>query len=151
MNQHDEALHIAGSNNVQHGQIPSDDDLYWVGAMRQVLVDSLSAMHVGALAVFTAALAGWIIIMLALIFSDPARDLPSLVVGVVPMLAWSLSALWSLRVLSVRRYRYFANSPDSARQAIVRIARRKKRHLTGAIVFWCAGIVAFLVTLAYQL
>lgn len=151
MSHHDEPLHMAGSNNVQHGQVPTDDDLYWVGAMRQVFVDSLRAMHLSALAVFTAALAGWIIILLALIYADAVNDAPSLLIGVLPLLAWSLSAVWSLRVLSIRRYRYFANSPDSTRQAIMRIARRKKRQLTEAIVFWCIGIVAFMAALAYHM
>jgi hypothetical protein len=151
MSAHDEPLHIAGSNNIPHGQVPTDDDLYWVGAMRQVFVDSLRTMHLSALAMFAASIIGWTIVICALIYADAFDDVPSLVIGLLPLAAWSVSSVWSLRVLSIRRYRYFANSPDSARQAIMRIARRKKRQLTETIIIWCIGIVAFMAALAYHL
>ena len=147
----DAPLHIKGKNNVQPGQVPTDDDLYWVGAMRLVFVDSLRTTHVSAIAVFAASLLGWGITACVLAFGNASYDAGSLVVWLLPVLIWSAAIVWSLRVLTMRRYRFFANSPDSSRQAIMRIARRKSHQLFWAVVLWCAGVVAFAAALTYQL
>jgi hypothetical protein len=63
----------------------------------------------------------------------------------MPLLLWAAAFLWSVRVFGIRRYRYFANSPDSARQAIVRIGRRKADQLFWAAGFWAAGILTVVV------
>jgi hypothetical protein len=102
--------------------------------------------------VIITALAGWILVAAALAF-DAAPGLwksgTGAVVWMIPLIAWSGAIFWSLRVFSVRRYRYFSNSPDSARQAIVRIARRKNRALHWAVGCWVGGVVMFLCALVY--
>ncbi|MBD3298149.1 MAG: hypothetical protein GF341_05795 [candidate division Zixibacteria bacterium] len=147
----DEPLHIKGKTDVQIGQVPTDDDLYWVGAMRTVFVDSMRSTHTSAIAILCASLLGWGLVAAMLLFGGHRAANYGLLVWIVPLFIWSVSIVWSLRVLSTRRYRYFSNSPDSAHQAIVRIARRKFRHLYTAVVVWAAGVVAFVLAFAYQL
>ena len=146
-------LHTVGtSNHVKPGFVPTDDDLYWIGTMRTVIVDTMRTGHTAALMVVITALTGWILVAAALAF-DAAPGLwksgIGAVVWMIPLIAWSGAIFCALRVFSVRRYRYFSNSPDSARQAIVRIARRKNRALHWAIGLWVAGVVTFLFALIY--
>lgn len=139
-------------NHVKPGFVPTDDDLYWVGTMRTVIVDTIRSAHTAALMIVVASLAGWVIVAAALAF-DAAPGIwqsnAGFLLWILPVIAWSGSIVSALRVFSVRRYRYFANSPDSARQAIVRIAHRKNRELHWAIGFWVAGVVMFLIALLY--
>ena len=120
--------------------------------MRTVIVDTMRTGHTAALMVLVTALAGWILVAAALAF-DAAPGLWQSSVGfliwMLPLISWSGAIFLALRVFSVRRYRYFSNSPDSARQAIVRIARRKNRALHWAIGFWLAGAVLFLCALIF--
>jgi hypothetical protein len=147
----DEPLHISGKNAVQTGQVPTTDDLYWIGAMRTVFIESMRTTHASAVVIIAASLVGWGAIVVAILFGNgPLRTTGSLV-WLLPLAIWTATIVWALRVLSIRRYRYFTNSPDSSHQAIVRIARRKYRHLYGAVVLWIAGVVAFALTFAYQL
>jgi hypothetical protein len=138
----DEVLRTGAVNGVKPGLIPAEDDLYWMGAMREVFVGSMQAGQRAALAVLACALVGWTVVVAALAF----RGAPSTVVGVVvwllPLFWWTGSITWALRVYSLRRYRYFANSPDSSRNAIVRIARRQADQLFWAIACWVAGVIA---------
>ena len=148
-----ELLHTPNTgNHVKPGFVPTDDDLYWIGTMRTVIVDTIRTGHTAALMVIITALAGWILVAAALAF-DAAPGLwksgTGAVVWMIPLIAWSGAIFWSLRVFSVRRYRYFSNSPDSARQAIVRIARRKNRALHWAVGFWVGGVVTFLFALIF--
>ena len=146
-------LHMASTgNHVKPGFVPTDDDLYWIGTMRSVIVDTIRTGHTAALMVVITSLAGWILVAAALAF-DAAPGLwksgTGAVVWMIPLIAWSGSIFFALRVFSVRRYSYFSNSPDSARQAIVRIARRKNRALHWAIGCWVAGVVTFLIAILY--
>jgi len=146
-------LHTANTgNHVKPGFVPTDDDLYWIGTMRTVIVDTMRTGHTAALMVIISALAGWILVAAALAF-DAAPGIwqsnAGFLLWILPVIAWSGSIVSALRVFSVRRYRYFGNSPDSARQAIVRIARRKNRELHWAVGFWVAGVVTFLCALVF--
>jgi hypothetical protein len=139
----DEALRSGSpGDNVKPGAIPTDDDLYWVGAMRKIVVGSLRDGHHAALAVLVCALAGWVLVAAALVF----RGLPETAIGVVvwllPLFWWTGAIAWALRVFSLRRYRYFANSPDSSQNAVARITRRKSDQLFWAIACWVAGVIA---------
>lgn len=129
------------------GQVPSDDDLYWPAAMRQVQVDIMSAAHKAAHGVLALDVIGWLLVSLALFFGISGRGTGVLAVAVwlLPLVFWSLSALWALRVFTVRRYRYFANSPDSTREAVMRIARKKTQHLYWSIGLWAVGVASFIV------
>jgi hypothetical protein len=147
----DETLRTGGAvNGVRPGSIPTEDDLYWVGAMREVFVDSMRAGQYAALAVLACALAGWVLVAAAMIFRGAPSTMVGLIVWLLPPFWWSGSIAWALRVFSLRRYRYFANSPDSARKAIVRIARRKADQLFWAIACWVAGVVAFVCALLHD-
>jgi ABC-type spermidine/putrescine transport system permease subunit I len=73
------------------------------------------------------------------------------VIWLMPLFWWSMAAVWGIRVFTVRRYRYFSNSPDSTRKAIERIGRRKAEHLYWAVGFWAAGVLTTLCALIYTL
>ena len=131
----------------RQGQIPGDDDLFWPQAMRRVKLGMLSDAQWAATAILVLDLVGWALVAAALLFSA---------VGevnwfVLPLVFWTASILWALRVFVVRRYRYFANSPDSTQQAVARIARKKIQHLYWAIALWAAGAMALIVALINEL
>ena len=136
------------------GSIPTDDDLFWLAAMRQVQTQAIAAAHWAAAGVLAASLAGWILVAAALIYGATAwaarATTGEVVLWIVPLVLWTLAALWALRVFSFRRYRYFSNSPDSAQQAITRIARKKTRYLHWAIGFWTTGALALIVVLILE-
>lgn len=131
------------------GSLPTDDDLFWLAAMRQVQMQSITASHWAAAGVLAASLAGWFVVTIGLVYAaiHGTAQAASVKFMIVPLVLWSLSIVLSLRVFSLRRYRYFANSPDSAQQAITRIARKKSRHLHWAIGLWAAGAVVLIVAL----
>jgi hypothetical protein len=139
-------------NHAKPGFVPTDDDLYWISTMRAVVVDTMRAGHTAALMVVIAALVGWVLVAGALAF-DAAPGLwnssTGVIIWILPLAAWTSAMFFALRVFSIRRYRYFSNSPDSARQAIVRIARRKNRALHWALAFWLGGVVLFLLALLF--
>ncbi len=142
----------SGGNHAKPGFVPTDDDLYWIGTMRTVVVDTIRTGHTAAMLVIIAALAGWILVATALAFDAAPgiwKSSTVVLIWMIPLVAWSVAIFYALRVFSVRRYRYFSNSPDSARQAIVRIARRKNRALHWAIGFWAGGVMMFLIALLY--
>jgi len=143
-----EPLHIGSApNGVKPGFVPTDDDLYWVGAMREVFAGSMRAGQQAALAILLCALAGWLLIAAALTFGYGPSDAIGVIVWLLPVMWWTGSIIWALRVFSLRRYRYFSNSPDSAQKAIVRIARRQADQLFWAIACWAAGVLAFVCVL----
>lgn len=143
-----EQLHIgSGPNGLKPGFAPTDDDLYWVGAMREVFTGSMRTGQQAALAVLVCALAGWLLVAAAIVFSDFPTDTIGAIVWLLPIVWWTGAIIWALRVFSLRRYRYFSNSPDSAQKAIVRIARRQADQLFWAIACWAAGVLAFICAL----
>ena len=147
-----EPLRIGGDpNGHKHGFVPTGDDLYWVGAMREVFSGSMRTGQQAALAVLVCALAGWLLIAAAMTFGNRPTNAIGMIVWLLPVLWWTGSITWALRVFSLRRYRYFSNSPDSAQKAIGRIARRQADQLFWAIACWVAGVFAFVCALLRDL
>jgi hypothetical protein len=140
-----DTLRIGGeSSGIRPGSVPTDDDLYWIGAMREVFAGSMRTGQQAALAVLGCALAGWMLVAASMVFGKRPATPIGLVVWLLPIVWWTGSITWALRVFSLRRYRYFSNSPDSARKAIVRIAHRQADQLFWAIACWVAGVLAFI-------
>ncbi len=131
----------------RQGQIPGDDDLFWPQAMRRVKLGMLGDAQWAATAVLVLDLIGWTLVAAALLFASAGN----VSWFVLPLVFWTASMMWALRVFTVRRYRYFANSPDSTQQAVARIARKKIQHLYWAIALWAAGAVALIMALVYEL
>jgi len=63
----------------------------------------------------------------------------------LPAILWAVAVFYGALILLGRRYRYFANSPDSSRLAFRRINRKKAQHLNRAFAFWLTGVVVVLV------
>lgn len=143
-----EQLRIGGDpNGLKPGLVPTDDDLYWVGAMREVFAGSMRTGQQAALGVLVCSLACWMLVAAALIFGYGPAHATGVIVWLLPVMWWTGSIVWALRVFSLRRYRYFSNSPDSSQKAIVRIARRQADQLFWAIACWAAGVLAFVCAL----
>ena len=147
-----ESLRIGGDlNGLKPGFVPTDDDLYWIGAMREVFAGAMRTGQQAAMAVLICALGGWLLVAASLTFGDKPVSTIGMIVWLLPIAWWTGSIAWALRVFSLRRYRYFSNSPDSARKAIVRIARRQADQLFWAIACWVAGVMAFVCALLRDL
>jgi len=136
-------------DHVRPGLVPTEDDLFWVAAMREVIAGATRSSQWAALAIGAASLFGLTALLLARILSGPQGILTQ-ILWIMPLLLWSASLVWSARVFGIRRYRYFANSPDSSRQAIVRIARRKADQLYWVTGFWVAGMITAVVALIHD-
>ena len=135
------------------GSMPTDDDLFWPEAMREVQAGVMRSSQTAAAWVIAWSLVGWTVVAVGLITGTIGRTPPvaiSLTLWLLPPVWWSLAAIWALRVFSVRRYRYFANSPDSAHKAILRIGRKKTRHLYWAGGLWAAGVLSLLGAVVYE-
>jgi hypothetical protein len=135
------------------GSMPTDDDLFWPEAMREVQAGMMRSAQTAAAWVIAWALVGWTVVVVGLITGAVGRMPPaaiSLILWLLPLVWWSLAAIWALRVFSVRRYRYFANSPDSAHKAIMRIGRKKTEHLYWAGGLWAAGVLSLLCAVVYE-
>ena len=147
----DDTLRTGAGNGIPTGEIPTDEDRYWLGAMRLVVVESMRSAQVAAIGVLIASLVGWVIAAAALVLGYVPKAPLALVMWLLPLGWWTIAMAWALRVFSLRRYRYFANSPDSAHKAVMRISRRKADQLFWGIACWVAGVVAFSVAITYQL
>jgi len=131
----------------RHGQTPSEDDLFWPEAMRQVQLGVLQSTHWAAAGVLALSLMSWTLVTGAVIFGEAGEEI---VFWIIPIILWTLSAIGALRVFTARRYRYFANSPDSTRQAVTRIARKKIQQLYLAIGLWAIGVLFMVVALLLE-
>ncbi len=128
----------------RQGQIPSEDDLFWPEAMRQIQLGMMQSAHWAATGLLALNLVAWTLVVGALLFGDIGEDL---IFWLIPVFLWTLSSVGALRVYTVRRYRYFANSPDSTQQAVTRIARRKIQHLYWSIGLWAFGVLFLILAL----
>lgn len=126
----------------RHGQIPTEDDLFWPQAMRQIQLGMMQSAERAATGVVALSLFSWLLVSAALIFGALAGDM-----WLLSLLFWTFSAVVALRVFIVRRYRYFANSPDSTQQAVMRIARKKIQHLCWSIGLWVFGVLFLVLAL----
>ncbi len=131
----------------RHGQSPTEDDLFWPEAMRQVQLGMLQGAHWAAFGVLAISLVSWTLVTGALIFGEAGEEI---VFWIIPIVLWTLSTIGALRVFSARRYRYFANSPDSTRQAVTRIARKKIQHLYWSIGLWAIGVLFMILALLLE-
>lgn len=136
------------NNDARPGFPPTREDVFWVEAMRQLLVDSMSGLHRAA-AIITAlsglgllAYLGW---LLAPWNAAISRGMTARLIPLVPAVLWAVAIYYGISVFLMRRYRYFANSPDSSRLAFQRLNRRKARYLFRAFAFWAAGVAMVLV------
>lgn len=136
-------------DHIRPGLVPTDDDLFWVSAMREVIAGATRSSQWAALAIATASVFGLTALLLARMLAGPPGILTQ-ILWIVPLVLWSGSLVWSARVFGIRRYRYFANSPDSSRQAIIRIARRKADQLYWATGFWVAGMITAVIALLHD-
>jgi len=137
------------ANDTRPGFPPTREDQFWVGAMRQVVVDSMSGIHHAAMIVTLLSgigLLGYLVWLLWLLTSERTAHsaIKSLCI-LLPAVLWLASVLFGTMALLIRRYRYFANSPDSSRLAFRRINRRKASYLNRALVCWTAGVLAVLL------
>jgi hypothetical protein len=128
----------------RHGQTPTEDDLFWPEAMRQVQLGMLQSTHWAAAGVLALSLVSWTLVTGAVIFGEAGEEI---VFWIIPIILWTLSAIGALRVFTARRYRYFANSPDSTRQAVTRIARKKIQQLYLATGLWAIGVLFMVLAL----
>ncbi|HEX9750944.1 MAG TPA: hypothetical protein VGB22_06655 [candidate division Zixibacteria bacterium] len=149
-----ETVSTVSSGHTKPASVPTQDDLYWLEAMRQIRTGVMRSAEVAALGVLAWSVLGWLAVVLGLIFGPLALSgatAARVIMWLSPMIWWALSGLWALRVLLVRRYRYFANSPDSSRRAIERITRRKIEDLYWAIGLWAAGVISLLCAICLAL
>jgi hypothetical protein len=144
----------SGENlETRQGAIPTEDDLFWPAAMRDIQIGLVRSSQTAAVGVLIAALIGWATVVVGLVAGMVAHTEPvavCLTMWLLPLAFWSLAVIWTLRVFSVRRYRYFANSPDSTQKAVERIGRKKMEHLYWAVGFWVAGVLSLICALIYE-
>ena len=140
------------NNDARPGFPPTREDLFWVEAMRQLLIDSMSGIHraaaiitilagVGLLAYLGWLLSPWV--------ATRAQGVTGRIVILAPAVLWVVAVFYGMLVFLMRRYRYFANSPDSSRLAFQRINRKKASYLFRAFTFWAVGVLAVLAVVVF--
>ena len=130
------------------GYPPTREDMFWVDAMRRVLFDSMSGMHNAAVIITSLSgigLLGYLGWLLSPWGAVGESELFRRLIVLLPAVLWAVAGFYGSLVFLVRKYRYFANSPDSARLAFRRISRKKAKYLYRAFVFWFAGILAVMI------
>ena len=148
-----DALSGADRNGLRPGTVPTEDELFWPAAMRKVQTGLVTSTQSAAKALLSWALVGWTVVVVALISGVVGRtdsDSIGLVIWLLPLGWWTLTAVWALRVFTIRRYRYFSNSPDSAHKAIERLTRKKTEHMYWATGLWAAGMISLICAIIYE-
>ncbi len=139
------------SENIRQGYPPTREDLFWVETMRQIYADSMTQAHQVALIFLILSGVGILGVLFWLMaggkYDDHLFRHWLSVVG--PCLLWGVSSVYGLRTFLIRRYRYFANSPDSSRLAFKRIVRRKIRNAIWSFIFWLAGAAVLLMGILF--
>jgi len=146
------AITAPDNGDARPGYPPTREDLFWVDAMRRILFDSMSGMHRAAtiIAVLAGAgLLGYLGWLLSPWMNIVRSSYTHRLVALLPAILWAVALYYGSSVFLVRRYRFFANSPDSSRLAFRRLVRTKARHLFRAFVFWFAGVAALIVFMLF--
>jgi len=142
------AMMTSDTDDVRPGFPPTREDLFWLEAMRRVLFDSLAGMERAA-AMLTAlsgvGLLGYLGWLLSPWSALRLAGAVNRAIALLPAVLWAAAIFFGAMVFLVRRYRFFANSPDSSRLAFRRITRKKGKYLYRALAFWFAGVLAVLV------
>lgn len=133
--------------NTRIGHTPTEDDLFWPEAMRQVQLGMLHSAHWAATGVLALSLVSWTLVAGAVIFGEAGEQV---VFWIIPIILWTLSAIGALRVFTARKYRYFANSPDSTQQAVTRIARKKIQQLYWSMGLWAFGVLFMILAMILE-
>ncbi len=147
------AASVPNNSAARPGFPPTREDVFWVDTMRQVLFDSMTGMQKAAMLICWLGGVGllgylaWLLSPWCAIHSD-GYSMRLLVLS--PVVFWTLAVFHGALVFLVRRYRYFANSPDSSRLAFRRINRRKRRYLYRAFALWFLGVLAVLTVAAFR-
>ncbi|MFC1475689.1 hypothetical protein ACFLQW_01650 [Candidatus Zixiibacteriota bacterium] len=141
------------NNDARPGYPPTREDLFWVETMRQLLVDSMSGIHRAATIITTISGVG-LLTYLGWLFSPwvttPAQGLIGRIIILAPAILWAVAVFYGMLVFLMRRYRYFANSPDSSRLAFQRINRKKASYLFRAFTLWAIGVLAVLLLAIFR-
>jgi len=139
--------------DVRPGFPPTRGDMFWLEAMRRVVFDSMAGLQHAA-TVLTAlsgvGLLGYLAWLLSPWSKTSMNGAAGKLLALVPAVMWTMATCFGALVFLVRRYRFFANSPDSSRLAFRRITRKKARYLYRAFAFWLAGVLAVLLIAIYR-
>jgi len=85
-----DSLRIGGDHNgLKAGHVPTDDDLYWIGAMREVFTGAMRTGQQAALAVLVCALAGWLLVVASLTFGNKPSTAIGMIVWLLPLVWWT--------------------------------------------------------------
>jgi hypothetical protein len=136
--------------------IPLDEEgEFWLEKMKQMAADSIGSIEEAAKQLIAMITVMEGIYAAVLSFSGirqiPRSNLAAAIMYISPIFLWLISLFFALRVFKSRRYEYYSNSPDSAKDTFQKITDFKYNSLNIAYFFLCLSFAIAAIGILYWL
>jgi hypothetical protein len=139
----------------EKGIPPTPDDEFWMTKMREVAGGSIASIEESAKQLITMITVMQGIYAAVLAFSGikemPKGSIIVLLLYGLPLFVWLGSLFFALRVFWTREYKYFANSPDSAKDTFLKIATDKHKDVRLAYILFTISFIVAAAGIMYWL
>lgn len=140
---------------IEEGIPLSTEEEFWMSKMREMAGNSVKSVEEAAkqLIAMITVLEGIYTAVLAFsgIKEIPKGSLWAVIFYASPILLWLVSLFFALRVFKTQKYRYYSNSPDSAKAIFNKIRDFKYRNLNWSYYFVCVSFVVAAAGIMYWL
>ncbi|MCP4581691.1 MAG: hypothetical protein GY839_08715 [candidate division Zixibacteria bacterium] len=142
-------------DQIQEGEPLTDDDTFWLDKMKEITGKSIDSVEEAA-----KQLIGMITVMqgiyAAVLAFSGIKEIPQgniwyVVLYALPIFGWLAALFYALRVLKSKKYRYYSNSPDNAKETYQKIADFKYTNLTMAYWLICGSFLIVALGIGYWL
>jgi len=131
------------------------DEEFWMTKMKDITADSIKSIEeagkhiIGMITVMQGIYAA--VLAFSGIKEIPEANILSAIFYVSPILLWLISLFFALRVFITKKYVYYTNSPDSAKDTFLKISACKQKNLKISYFFLCLSFVIAVLGILYWL
>ena len=140
---------------IEEGIPITPEEEFWMGKMREMTAASIKSVEEAGKQLIAMITVMEGIYAAVLAFSGikelPKANIPAALFYISPIFLWLTSLFFALRIFKSRRYRYYSNSPDSAKETFQKIASFKYRNLNLAYFFLCFSFIVAGIGIVYWL
>ena len=130
---------------VEEGTPLTPEEEFWMEKMREMTAASIKSVEEAGKQLIAMITVMEGIYAAVLAFSGikelPKANIPAALFYISPIFLWLISLFFALRIFKSRRYRYYSNSPDSAKETFHQIAAFKYQNLNLSYFFLCLSFV----------
>ena len=140
---------------IEEGIPLTPEEEFWMGKMREMTAASIKSVEEAGKQLIAMITVMEGIYAAVLAFSGikelPKANIPAALFYISPIFLWLISLFFALRIFKSRKYRYYSNSPDSAKETFHQIAAFKYRNLNLSYFFLCLSFVVAGAGIVYWL